>query len=140
MHVTLHPTRSHSCTHPTPEAPPSPPPDWHRNHQRVYRHHIQLFVDAEHSQRFIFMRRISSVTCSLDALSPRAGKGALGRGGASKRPNNCTCSQSGWFSSRAAPTRDGASENKVFLNKGRQMPMTHFHLSFQLQMHHFLFI
>lgn len=38
--------------------------DWHRNHQRVYWHHIQLFVDAEHSRGFIFMRRISSVTCS----------------------------------------------------------------------------
>lgn len=69
--------------------------DWHRNHRRVSWHQIQLFVNAEHSQRFIFIRWISSVTDS-----ERTPLWHSGHGGASKHPNNYTSSRmtSGWLS------------------------------------------
>lgn len=38
--------------------------DWHTNHLRDFWHRIQLFLNAGHSQEFIFMQCISSVTCS----------------------------------------------------------------------------
>lgn len=78
--------------------------DWHCNHRRVFWHQIQLFVNAEHSQEFIFMQRISSVTYSEYSGSEHT----LGRRGASKHPNNYTCSHmtSGWFSLQATNSAD----------------------------------
>lgn len=78
--------------------------DWHCNHRRVFWHQIQLFVNAEHSQEFIFMQCISSVTYSEHWGSERT----LGRRAASKHPNNYTCSHmtSGWFSLQAAGSVD----------------------------------
>ena len=63
-------------------------------------HQIRLFVNAEHSQRFIFIRWISSVTYSENSDSERTPLWHSGRGGASKHPNNYTGSRvtSGWLS------------------------------------------
>lgn len=63
-------------------------------------HQIRLFVNAEHRQRFIFIRWISSVTYSENSDWERTPLWHSGRGGASKHPNNYTGSRvtSGWLS------------------------------------------
>lgn len=108
--------------------------DWHCNHRRVFWHQIQLFVNAEHSQEFIFMQCISSVTYSEHWGSEHT----LGRRAASKHPNNYTCRHmtSGWFSLQAAGSVD---KKKKTLPRGK-MHMTYFHLPFHLPMEPFLSI
>lgn len=105
-----------------------PVSDWHCNHQRLPQHKIQLFVDAEHSQEFIFIRCISSVTQSEYSDTEHTSLGTLAKVEVHQRIQIIT----------AVPMRyhDGKARKQTGLYRmqikrllpGGKMHMTYFHL------------